>query len=511
MDRVSLLGKVLPSKLFHSRWAIDQESEVRDFAKLAFRSQLVKEDDLLLRNHIGIPDIQALMAPEIDPALLSITGSNVSADPMDQTLCNVQFKIADAVGPLLLMLDKAEKEGSSHNPSLTALLASNMALLKASSRALLIIGQSFNYISNIRRTRWLHAAGIRAFQASRSPFGPRVVPTGLQAPGKLLSKPTFVTMGESQDPQAVAEEPMPDVAHQETEDPCSQALAQGKIELADLSISGWISPLFPIPKSDGTWRPVLNVKALNAFLKRKRFRMEGLTDLPGLVPKNVFCIKLYLKDAFHSVPIAMKHRCFLRFRWKEQIYHRTVMVVGLSNAPYTFSRIMKAIISHVRQRGFLCLYYLDDILLLNPEVDTFVQQIDYLISLLQDLRFIVNLQKSILVPTQNILFLGFMLDTMDMTLGVPRDKWEKILAQITSALLKHRWSLREIAKTVGRLIALTPGYDASPLLCRQSQLFLGNQLRWGGQWGSRVVLPTSVRKELNKILEGASPLPLGSC
>ncbi|CAH2295484.1 Hypothetical predicted protein [Pelobates cultripes] len=99
------------------------------------------------------------MAPEIDPALLSITGSSVSADPMDQTFCNVQFKIADAVGPLLLMLDKAEKEGSSHNPSLPALLASKMARLKASSRAVLIIGQSFNHISNIRRTRWLHAAG----------------------------------------------------------------------------------------------------------------------------------------------------------------------------------------------------------------------------------------------------------------------------------------------------------------------------------------------------------------
>ncbi|CAH2219800.1 Hypothetical predicted protein, partial [Pelobates cultripes] len=140
MDRVSLLGKVLSSKLFHSRWAIEKDLEVRDFAKLAFRSPLVKEDDLLLRNHIGIPDIKALMAPEIDPALLSITGSSVSADPMDQTLRNVQFKIADAVGPLLLMLDKAEKEGSSHNPSLTALIASKMALLKASSRAVLIIG-----------------------------------------------------------------------------------------------------------------------------------------------------------------------------------------------------------------------------------------------------------------------------------------------------------------------------------------------------------------------------------
>ncbi|CAH2284414.1 Hypothetical predicted protein [Pelobates cultripes] len=160
MARVSLLGKTLPSKLLHSRWAMEHDSEVRDFAKLAFRSPLVKEDDLLLRNHIGIPDIQALMAPEVDPALLSITGSSVSSDPTDQTFRNIQFKIADAVGPLLLMLDKAEKEGNAQKPSASSLLVSKMALLKASGMAVLIIGQSLNYISNIRRSRWLHAAGL---------------------------------------------------------------------------------------------------------------------------------------------------------------------------------------------------------------------------------------------------------------------------------------------------------------------------------------------------------------
>ncbi|CAH2296090.1 Hypothetical predicted protein [Pelobates cultripes] len=151
MARVSLLGKSLSLKLFHSRWAMEHDSEVRDFAKLAFRSYLIKEDDLLLRNHIGIPDIQALMA------LLSITGSSVSSDPTDQTFRNIQFKTADALGPLLLMLDKAEKESNAQKPSASSLLASKMVLLKASGRAVLIIGQSFNYISNIRRSYWLHA------------------------------------------------------------------------------------------------------------------------------------------------------------------------------------------------------------------------------------------------------------------------------------------------------------------------------------------------------------------
>ncbi|CAH2320092.1 Hypothetical predicted protein [Pelobates cultripes] len=220
-SRVSLLGKTLPSKLFHSRWVMEHDSEVRDFSKLAFRSPLVKEDDLLLRNHIGITDIQSLMAPDVVPALLSITGSSVSTDPTDQTFHNIQFKIADTMGPLLLMLEKAEKEGNAQKPSASSLLASKMTLLKTSSGSVLIIGQSFNYISNIRRTRWLHAAGMSdlahksheftnledfylfspsfiqrlkaiirqrdhfqssksPFLATRSPFGQRVTPIGLQ-------------------------------------------------------------------------------------------------------------------------------------------------------------------------------------------------------------------------------------------------------------------------------------------------------------------------------------------
>ncbi|XP_069824667.1 uncharacterized protein [Dendropsophus ebraccatus] len=160
MNRVGLAGKTPPNKLFSQRWAIAKSSDVRDFAQLAFRATLNKEDDLVLRNHIGIPDIQALIAPEIDPALLSITGNPVSNDTTDNTMRNIQFKIADAVGPLLLMLSKAEQEGTRPSNDLKTLRSSKMALLKATSRAALMIGQTFNYVTNIRRARWLTAAGM---------------------------------------------------------------------------------------------------------------------------------------------------------------------------------------------------------------------------------------------------------------------------------------------------------------------------------------------------------------
>ncbi|KAM8967001.1 NACHT, LRR and PYD domains-containing protein 3-like [Pelodytes ibericus] len=200
MARVSLLGKTLPSKLFHSRWAMEHDSEVKDFAKLAFRAPLVKEDDLLLRNHIGIPDIQALMAPEVDPALLSITGSSVSSDPTDQTFRNIQFKIADAVGPLLLMLDKAEKEGNPQKPS-------------ESSLRLKAVIRRGDLSQNLRSL----------FPATKSPFGQRVVPIGLQErPEKPHTRPSTATTVEDTSSRAVAEVRFPEAVPLLKENSCNQ-------------------------------------------------------------------------------------------------------------------------------------------------------------------------------------------------------------------------------------------------------------------------------------------------
>ncbi|CAH2296165.1 Hypothetical predicted protein [Pelobates cultripes] len=229
------------------------------------------------------------MAPEVDPALLSITGSSISSDPTNQTFFrNIQFKIADAVGPLLMMLDKAEKEGNAQKPSASSLMASKMALLKASGRTVLIIVQSFNYISNIRRSRWLHAAGLSdlapkshefpnledsnlfgpsfiqevkgrykqgdPFQNSRSPslaikspFRQRVTPIGLQVrPEKPFTRPSTATTVEDTSSWAVAEERVPEAVQLPKENPCIQVSVPPHMPLnwKDISSDKWVLKIF---------------------------------------------------------------------------------------------------------------------------------------------------------------------------------------------------------------------------------------------------------------------------
>ena len=78
----------------------------------------------------------------------------------------------------------------------------------------------------------------------------------------------------------------------------------------------YVSPLFLVPKKDGTQRPVINLKQLNFHVEYQHFKMEGLHMLRELLQPNDFMIKIDLKDAYFSVPVHHQHRPYLRFRWK---------------------------------------------------------------------------------------------------------------------------------------------------------------------------------------------------
>ena len=56
-----------------------------------------------------------------------------------------------------------------------------------------------------------------------------------------------------------------------------------------------------------------------------------------------------LKDAYYSVPIAMAHRKFLRFRWKGQLYEYTCFPNDLAFAPNNFTKLLKPVYAKLQQ------------------------------------------------------------------------------------------------------------------------------------------------------------------
>ena len=82
----------------------------------------------------------------------------------------------------------------------------------------------------------------------------------------------------------------------------------------------FVSRIFTVPKKDGSHRPVVNLRPLNQFIRKVRFKMEGMMMVKSILQMEDWMVSIDLKDAYLSVPMMEEHRKYLRFQWKGQLY-----------------------------------------------------------------------------------------------------------------------------------------------------------------------------------------------
>ena len=231
---------------------------------------------------------------------------------------------------------------------------------------------------------------------------------------------------------------------------------QGAIEPCEPMRGQWLSPFFLVKKPNGKNRFILNLKGLNQFLAPPHFKMEDIRSVTKLVQKNWFMSSIDLKDAYFLVPIDPNHRKYLRFQYKNQFFEFTCLPFGLSVAPYVFTKIMRPVVKYLRSAGILCLNYLDDILILSENYEAGQSHIHVATTLLESLGFLINYNKSSLIPSTRCTFLGFIIDSHSMSLELPNEKQRRILKLVNEIKLSKKLQIRRLAHTLGVLGSSCP-------------------------------------------------------
>ncbi len=129
-------------------------------------------------------------------------------------------------------------------------------------------------------------------------------------------------------------------------------------------------------------------------------------------------MSLDLKDEYFHIQVSPHNRRFLRFAFEGVAYQNKVLPFGLSLAPRTFTRCMDAALSPLRQMGIRILNYLDDWLILAQSQVVLTSHKTLLFSHLDCPGLRVNFAKSILSPSQQVSFLGTVIDSVQMTATV---------------------------------------------------------------------------------------------
>lgn len=98
-------------------------------------------------------------------------------------------------------------------------------------------------------------------------------------------------------------------------------------------MASFYSSAFLVPKKEGRWRPVINLKAFDWWVKPQHFKMEGIHTLRVLLVQNNWPAKLDLEDVYFTVPIHQDHQKFHRFMVEQVHYQFTYLPFRLSYAP----------------------------------------------------------------------------------------------------------------------------------------------------------------------------------
>ena len=160
-----------------------------------------------------------------------------------------------------------------------------------------------------------------------------------------------------------------------------------------------------------------------------------------LIQRNDWMVTIDLKDAYLSVPVAQEHRQFLRFAWGDNLFEFQCLPFGLSSAPRVFTKLLRPVMAILRQKGIRCIVFLDDLLIMAQSREELEKQLPEILLLLQLLGFRINWDKSRLSPTQQIEYLGLLIDSLSLTLSLPEEKVRGIVKSCSWIINQGRISV----------------------------------------------------------------------
>lgn len=112
--------------------------------------------------------------------------------------------------------------------------------------------------------------------------------------------------------------------------------------------------------------------------------------------------------------------------------------MGLASSPRVFTKLLKPVFSHLRRMGHISTVFIDDSCLQGRNYIECLENINATVQLMDSLGLTVNPNKSVLIPCQKIVFLGFILCSVSMLIRLTPERCLDIVELCTSILMQKR-------------------------------------------------------------------------
>jgi len=254
--------------------------------------------------------------------------------------------------------------------------------------------------------------------------------------------------------------------------------------------------LFLVPKPNNKWRPILDLSSLNKFIKVSTFKMETPESIRLSLQQGEWVTSVDFRDAYFHIPIHPQSRKFLRFYLKSTTYQFQALPFGLCTAPMEFTMIAKEVKLIAQSRGIRLHQYLDDWLVRAHTYQECLTHTRDLVALCQELGWLVNLDKSELVPKQIFNFVGYQYDLEAGRVRPTQDRWEALQDKIQGLLSVSQCRVRQFMSLIGLLTATEKLVWLGRLHMRPIQWHLKMHWRIPESLEKLIPVPTSLHPHL---------------
>ena len=214
---------------------------------------------------------------------------------------------------------------------------------------------------------------------------------------------------------------------------------------------GFYSKLFAVPKPNGTWRMIIDMRRLNSHISKKRFKMQGIKDVRNALKKNMYGAVIDISDAYYHVSMHKRSRKYTRFMLDGEIYEYLGLPMGLTCSPRIFTKVSKAVVTVLRLKGVIIIIYIDDILVLGMTFEECSKNVKMVLDLLSHLGFIIRPEKCTLTPATRFVYLGCVWDTASWRVGV-KEKREKAIRKAATVVIKSEAvTVRTFSRLLGKI------------------------------------------------------------
>ena len=232
----------------------------------------------------------------------------------------------------------------------------------------------------------------------------------------------------------------------------------------ELTLAAHISPIGIIPKrhQDNAWRLIVDMSSPEGFSVNDGISptlssleyihiQDVIKKIISLGP-NANLAKIDIKSAYRICPVHIDDRLLLGMSFQGKVYIDTALPFGMRSAPKIFNALADALLWILKQHGVSALlHYLDDFITFSPPNSPQCSincRIIWGICELLGIPLAMDKCQGLCLLLD---YLGFLLDTVLMTVSLPQDKLERLSALLSSWLHRKVCTKHDLDSLIGQL------------------------------------------------------------